>query len=410
MRLGNAIGLLALLAAFHGARAQDAGELLRLGNEARRAGNFELAADHMREAARLRPDDADVQVGLGLALTPLKRFDEAERAFRYAVELAPDYLDARIGLARIALYGGRFAEAQSAVRKVLEMRADYEDARELAMQIDRAISDAAKSLRLEQQRAKARRETTVRRAPIKPEPEPDAAVQGHRWRVDADGGWSRLTGGRQDWLEASGRLSYSVFPGTNLSAAIEAARRNGLIDTYLEGRVDHRVAPDIFGYILFGATPNANFFPQYRLGGGTAIRLFQRKGVIAATVLTLDAKYSEYVVGPVRNVTPGIEQYFFDGRLWLSAKWINTVAETGAYLQGYLVRADLILRDDLRLFFGYADAPETSEGRTVETRSIFGGVIYEINPITTLRLSAAFERRPNLFDRTLLSIGVSRKF
>jgi len=408
MRFRIAIVLAALSIGCSNASAQDAGELSRLGTEAQRAGNFEQAVNRFREAARLRPDDADIQVGLGLALTPLKHFDEAERAFRRAIELAPDYLDARLGLARVALFRGRLVEARSGAQKVLAIQPDYKDALELASQIDRAITGAAEARRLEAQRAKGQQERIVQRDSAALAAA--VAVQHYRWRVDVDGGWSRLTGGREDWLEASGRISYSAFPGSTLSGAVEAARRNGLFDAYFVGRIDHRFAPGFSGFAFFGGTPDADFLPKVSVGGGGAYRLYQQKGVIAATVITVDIKYSEYVVGPVRNVTPGIEQYFFDGRFWLTAKWINTVAETGMYLQGYLVRGDLVLRNDFRIFFGYADAPETSEGRTVETRTIFGGVTYEVDSATTLRFSVAYERRPNVFDRTSISIGASRKF
>ena len=168
MRLWIAIVLVVLSFGLSDSIAQDAAELLKLGTEARRAGDFEVAADRLHEAARLRPDDADIQVGLGLALTPLKQFDEAEQAFRRALELAPDYLDAKLGLARIALFRGRFAEARSDVQKVLELRADYQEARELASQIDRAITGAAEALRLKERRAKLQRETAVRRPPTAP--------------------------------------------------------------------------------------------------------------------------------------------------------------------------------------------------------------------------------------------------
>ncbi len=408
MRFRGAIVLAAVSIGCFSVSAQEASELYKLGTEARQSRKFGEAVDRFREAARSHPDDADIQVGLGLALTPLRQFDDAERAFRRALELAPDYLDAKLGLARVALFRGRFVEARNGVQKVLAEQPDYKDALELLSQINRAVTGAAEARRLEAQRRKSQQERDAHRGSA--ELVVAAAVQHYRWRVDADVGWSRLTGGRQDWFEANGRVSYSAFPGTTLSGAVEAARRNGLFDTFFVGRVDHRFSPGVSGYALLGVTPDADFLPKASIGGGVAYRLYTQKGIIAATVLTLDAKYSEYVVGPVRNATPGIEQYFFDGRFWLTAKWINTVAETGMYLQGYLVRGDLILRDELRIFFGYSDAPESSEGRTVETQTIFGGVIYEADSVTTLRFSAAFERRPNVFDRVSISIGASRKF
>jgi YaiO family outer membrane protein len=394
------------------ALAQDAGELQRSGHEARLAGRFGEAATLLGEAARLRPDDADAQVELGLALTPLKRFDEAEAALRRALALAPDYVDAKLGLARLAFFRGRFAEARSGITEVIGVRPQDEDARALLAQIDRAIAGRLAERRAAERRAARARAaraaaaaaaaaTTVAAA---------AAIPLRQWRLDLDGSWSALTGGRQDWEEASGRLAYTPAPGTAIAAAVEAARRFGIVDTYLEARLDHQAADWLATHVFLGGTPAAHFRPQFAMESGFAARLYQQRGVLAAGVVTLDGRIARYVSGPVRTVTPGLEQYLFDGRLWVTAKWIHTIDELDRYRQGYLIRGDILLRDDLRAFVGYADAPENSDGTTVETRSLFGGLSFDVSDAITLRASASAEQRPGLFRRTTLSIGATARF
>jgi YaiO family outer membrane protein len=86
------------------------------------------------------------------------------------------------------------------------------------------------------------------------------------------------------------------------------------------------------------------------------------------------------------------------------------VDELDRYRQGYLVRSDMMLRDELRFYVGYTDAPESSDGFTVETKGLFGGLNYDVNARFALRASIAHERRLRFYDRTVISIGSSFKF
>ncbi len=69
-----------------------------------------------------------------------------------------------------------------------------------------------------------------------------------------------------------------------------------------------------------------------------------------------------------------------------------------------------MLRNDLRVFMGYADAPETSLGVTVRTRSLFGGLVYDVSDALAVRLSSAYEQRPGLFNLRSYTAGVTYKF
>ncbi len=298
----------------------DVGLLQKQGVDARRAGRFAEAEARLREAARLKPDDADVQLQLGLTLTSLKKLKDAERALGRALELAPDYADAKLGLARIAFFRGKFESARKTTLEVRSIRKDDKDVQDLLNQIDRAL-EGRRLERRTRQPAEDRRSSTGQKAG-------QGTANVNRWRIDADGSLSVLTGERQNWREGNARIGFQVQPGTVVSAAIQAANRFGISDTYVEGRIDQKVfRGDLTGYLYVGATPNAHYLPEWVTGAGGTARVVQQRGLFAATVLTLDARYATYVAGPVRTVSPGMQQYFLDGRLWLTGRWINVVDE-----------------------------------------------------------------------------------
>jgi len=129
-----------------------------------------------------------------------------------------------------------------------------------------------------------------------------------------------------------------------------------------------------------------------------------------ATVLTLDAREAQYAGGDIQTVTPGLEQYFADGRAWFTARWINVFDELGAHHNGYLARLDGFITNRLRLFGGFSDAPDTSAGVVIDTNAVFGGAVLNIGADSTLRLSAAREDREVGDDRTEISLGVGFAF
>jgi len=64
--------------------------LLYLARIHRRENRFDAAADRLREAAALAPEDADVRRELGHLFIQLGRTEEGIRQYRRAVELAPE--------------------------------------------------------------------------------------------------------------------------------------------------------------------------------------------------------------------------------------------------------------------------------------------------------------------------------
>ncbi|HEY0627093.1 MAG TPA: YaiO family outer membrane beta-barrel protein [Allosphingosinicella sp.] len=371
MRLAAA--LLAFAAAAP-ALAQTAEQDYQAGVAARLAGDPARAITLLERATVAEPRNSDAWLQLGLAQLAAGNLDHAEAAFRRTLSLAPDYTDARIGLARVAQRRGDRAAALAALEPVDPSNAEASALRrQLAVLID---ARGAEELNL------------------------------WRWRLDLDGNYSWVEQ-QQDWKEGAIRLGYQPSPGTLVSGGVELSRRFGRTDTYGELRAERRFSPGANGYVFFGATPNADFRPEWQVGLGGGVRVSTGP---TATVLTLDARHAEYRSGDIQTLSPGIEQYLANGNAWISARWINIWDEDGDHQSGWLARGDVLASPRLRLFAGLSDAPDTSEGVVIDTFSVFGGLSYDVTDRSTLRLSLAHEDRENGFDRLQLGLGMGWRF
>jgi YaiO family outer membrane protein len=331
------------------------------------------AGDHARAAAILRgivaaePDHADAHLQLGLALIGTGELDAAEASLRRTLDLAPQYDDARIALARIARRRGDDRAATAALDPV----------------------------------GPANSEAAGLRAQIR-----DAAGGGARWQLDLDGSYSMLDT-QPDWREGSTRIRYQASPATAVGAVVETARRFGVSDTYGELRVDQRLGDGASAYATVGGTPDADFRPKWQIGAGASARLAAGAN---PTVATIDARQARYRSGDIQTLTPGIEQYLADGRVWLTARWINIFDEDGDHEAGWLARGDVLAGKGVRLFAGVADAPDVSEGVVLDTFSLFGGISVDVNRSTTFRISVAHEDRARGADRMQVGIGLGLRF
>ncbi|SMF61191.1 YaiO family outer membrane beta-barrel protein [Allosphingosinicella indica] len=334
---------------------------------ARQSGDAQRAVDLLGPLVAADPANADAQVQLGYALLALDRTDDAERAFQSALAAAPGYADAHIGQARIAQRRG---DRAAALRALSPVGRDNADAEALRAQL---------------------------RAP----------GEAYLWSLDIDGGYSFVEDPQPDWREGSLQIRRQANGRTGLHGRAEIARRFGNSDVYAELGLDHRLSDRARIYLTLGGTPGADFRPRYQIGAGGSVRISDGGD---ATALTLDARQAEFAGGDVQTLAPGIEQYFAGGRLWLTARWIHLFDETGRHQSGYLVRADGQATDRLRLFAGLSDAPDTSEGLVIDTRSFFGGVSFDVSSTTTLRLSLAHEDRDTGADRTQIGLGLGLRF
>ena len=75
-----------------------------------------------------------------------------------------------------------------------------------------------------------------------------------------------------------------------------------------------------------------------------------------------------------------------------------------------MARGDLKLDDRLRIFAGYGDAPDLSDGRTIASRSVFGGIAMAISDRVAATLSLTRTELTGAYSRTEAGLGVSVKF
>lgn len=229
------------------------------------------------------------------------------------------------------------------------------------------------------------------------------------WRLDVEAAYSDLTHGLDPWREGALRASYRFDEEWTMGGAFEAASRFDKFDAYFEGRVDGRSIGGTSYYALAGGTPGADYRPRVAFGAGGAQRLFRDNGIFEAAYATLDLRYADYRAGDVETVNPGLETYLFGGRAWLTARYINIWDETGEHRAGYFVRADALVIDAVTLFAGYADAPDTSDGITVDTTNWFAGAAIDVEENTTVRLAIAQEMRDTGYDRTTFTLSLTLK-
>lgn len=361
-------------------------ELFQEAITARQQGRAAEAVIVLARLAEQMPDNADVQVQLGFALLGSDRLPEAEAAFDRTLALAPEYRDANLGLGLIAFRRGSFERAIEQAELVLAARDDPE-ARGL---LDRARqAQAATGLAV---------------------PDTGAAPPAPRWRLDANGVYSNLTGAFEDWAEGTVRLGYQWVPQTTVSAGIEVAHRFGLWDHYFQGRIDHRFDERVSGYLWLAGTPDADFRPTiaYAAGGAAVVR--RSADMLATTSVTLDLAQAHYTDNRIETLSPGIVQYLFAGTAWVSARWINTFDKFAGHQAGYFIRGDWQATSDLLIYGGYADAPESDRGRTIQVRTLFAGASMNATDRLTLRASFARERRSIGFDRDIFSVGFGLSF
>ncbi len=403
----------------------------------RRRGRFAEAERLYREVLQGRPRDGELWVELGLVQAFQGRFDDARRAFERALAIAPRNLDAVLGLARIDLYTNALDAADRRLDQVLAARPSDRDAHALRARVRLARGDAegaerdfralaaaapreldyqlglGDALRAQGRDEEARAAFEAARAidPASTDVRSRLALKIRpRWRLDVSGGYSNLTEGLESWREGRVSLGYALNQRTTITGAAEINRRFGLTDVTLDGRVDHRWSAIAAGYLRVGGTPEADFRPEVFAEGGGTLRLLPGGAVIGATFGLLDLAYARYPTGDTRSASVGLQQYLFAGRFWLTGRLIGTLSETDDRLGGYSVRADWLVTERFGVFLGYADAPDSSDGRTIETRALFGGLTFALTDEVSLSLSGASEDRKNSYDRTTVAVGVTTRF
>lgn len=327
----------------------------------RRAGRHQQALERLESVLAAQPDHVDARLNLGLAQLALNRLSEAETSFRAVLARAPDYAEAHAGLARVA-----------------QRRNDPDAAR----------LEAAEAIRL------APNDPEIRALWNATRPQP-------QWRFDVDVTRSRLSDGLPDWTEARLAASRSLGDGWSTGLAAEWTERFGDSDLYLEGRAERGWNGRSL-YVAVGGAPDADYRPELAVSFGGRLAIAQR------LTLGVDGAVARYGVGTVVGLHP-VAAFRVTDQLELTGRWINVRDENGELRSGYAVSGYWQAADRLGVRLGYADAPESSEGVTVDVRTWSLGADIGLTDRVALRFSGLSEDR-GAYQREALSVGLGWRF
>lgn len=223
----------------------------------------------------------------------------------------------------------------------------------------------------------------------------------------AGGAWSDLGSGGQDWWEASLSAEAPLTADLSLGGRASWYRRFGLEDVELEARIAAHPSDDLWLRASIVGTPSADFRPEIALAGGADLRVAEGA---QATVLSIDAAWQRFPLQDIFTVTPGITQYFGDGRWSGTLRGIGIVPESSDFELGVLGRLDYATGARQRLFVGAAYSPDTDLGIVTRVTSAFAGAEFPLGDRFSVLPSIAHEWRDGGPDRTELRIELKTAF
>lgn len=344
---------------------QSAEQALAQASAARIAGQYDSARCAVERALAVAAENADAWVELGLIAAADGDTDGARVAFGRALEIAPDYDDAKLGMARVEYWSG-----------------DREAARTWLTRIDPARASEPEIVEL-------RDALTARSAPSE-----------SAWRWDGFAAYSNLSRDLDPWREASLALSYRSG-ARSIGFALNQVEQFELSDLYGELNVGQQTNYGAWLLTLGGAS-DPTFRPETSLGLGFESKPVGRWGFDGQLV------FSQYAVGNVNRAGIGASRQFND-QLRGRAEAIIVRDELDEVRTGYSFNASWTPSDVFDAMLIWSNAPESSEGVTVDVESLGLFVGAQVTPSVRMRLGVLREER-DAYDRLETSLAVTKIF
>lgn len=332
-------------------------------------------------------------------LAEQKRYDEAVAILRTAKAERPDDVEVRLTLSRVLSWKGDYraasaeldglsgAEAATIRGNLAYYQSDfgtartrYADALTIAPDFDEARDGLA-------------RVATAQ------------AAEGPKWQIDAGTEYSGFSGSNQpDWNQQSVQVTRR-FNANRSAAHLRMVRysqfglNDGEVELGLAGRLNDRIS----AYAAIAGSPDADFRPEGRIAAGGALR------VTKSLWLTFDGRHDRYAAAKVSSAAWGVRYEPREG--WAVSSRMIRVEPSGSDAQtGYDLRLDGTIREGLRFYAGVADAPETVAAVTIDTRSAFAGIAWDMTQTTTLRAGYGRDDRENTYVRHGFHVTLSHRF
>ena len=359
--------------------AADYADLFRQAQAAKARDDFAAAERLAGQALAERPDSTEALFLLGQMRAFRDDFVGARSALARARALVPADLDIRLMYARVLGWSGESAAASAEVDFILAADPQNAEAREMKSRLAAAPAE-------------------------RPAPPP-----AYLWRIDVGGSRSAFSVlDRKDWREGAVRVQRKIGAG---AAHGEVLSSNRFADTqtgFLLGG-SYKFNERFDGYLEGGGAPGGTFLPRRVIGGGGSVKL-PTEAWTGTTLVTLDARQKHYTTGNVEGIEPGLQQYLFGGRVWLTGKWLNLIDARDKRSDGWLARADWQVLDALRIHGTVTIAPDSDNGTVADVHTVSAGAVVSLTPWLDLRADVTQEDRKNSYVRNIFAAGFSYRF
>ena len=305
-----------------------------------------------------------------------KQYAEAREMLEGLQAEFPDDSDVYVALGNLGFYTGDLIVAEAHFSKALELAPTH--------------GDAASGL----ERVQAAREQKLKET-------------AYKWRVDAGGSRSTFDVDAVDaWSEQFVNVQRRAGNAA-IAAGLAHYQRFGMDDVQVQASVTRKEESGIDWGVTVAATPDADFRPEASIGANVGKTVELNDAITAH--LALSYRFDSFQNNFVQTTQPEVTAYF-DSGLVLSGRVIITAEEDAKAQVGYMVRGNLPVTDRARISLGYADAPELINGRTIATKSVFGGVSFDVADDLSFQINVTRADRENIHVRNDVSVGFTRKF
>ena len=340
--------------------------------------DYQKSIDVLSKAEESDPDNTEIKLAKARVYDWSGEHEKAENILSEYLEKYPDDVDAQFQLGALRFHQGQLQEAEGMLTKIVDKYPEYTEVQTTLKNVRRAITSGKEYL----------------------------------WQVDVGYEYSNFSRRKQpSWNQEF--LQFTHFLNDKTTAIHGTFRRYYQFtntDSEIEIGIDHRFSPRIYGHLTGDISPDTDFRPNWFVTGGGGFRLDDPKWHWPLVAwFTLDTRYDRYPTLNVYNINPGLRLEPFDN--WAVAwRSISVHQQDTKTVYGWNLRLDGQIITGWRFYIGWADAPETVVGITVDTETYFSGLTIDLTPQHVLRLGYVHDNRENSYIREVYNASFSYRF
>jgi YaiO family outer membrane protein len=385
------------------------------GLAAKKAKDFPAAERAFSEVIAAEPKQAQAWAERATVRGWQKKYQAAIGDWQQALALEPNNSEFHVGLARVQLWKGDRQAAMSALDRALLLTP--RDPALWELKGDIARDDHNRPLALTAYREADRLDHGDRAARIG-----DVPWDATAWRIDLVGVRDRYSNDRTIESTFTASLGYRhVSEGEDdhewyATTGVAQLNHYQQHDLTVGAETGYRLYPRLLLRATGTYTPDADFEPNWRVGGGCDVALFTPTSFFMPVTLLFDLQHSQYNDNDqqVLVATPGIRiephrLVTLEGRYITSTNHVGAPVSATEHTAAWQGRMYLNI-GQVHPFVGYAQGEEPDPPQpTTYGRSLWGGMIFDLDRNLSLRLEGAYEDRET-YNRMSLGGGVILRF